>query len=114
MRVHVCVRIVAACAAAGTHMSMTRLGLTKGLHLLAHLTQDAQADANIYGGEARGKEVAEESEDEEMCRYCFEGSEEGELISPCKCQGGQKRVHLSCLRRWQRMVLVSQVCAWRG
>jgi hypothetical protein len=75
-------------------------------------TQDAQADANIDGGEARGKEAAEESEDEEMCRYCFEGSEEGELISPCKCQGGQKWVHLSCLRRWQRMVLVSQVCAW--
>ena len=36
------------------------------------------------------------------------GDADGELISPCKCMGGQKFVHLSCLRRWQRMVLVSQ------
>eukprot|EP00931_Biecheleriopsis_adriatica_P107621 TRINITY_DN81945_c0_g1_i1.p1 TRINITY_DN81945_c0_g1~~TRINITY_DN81945_c0_g1_i1.p1 ORF type:complete len:523 (+),score=99.44 TRINITY_DN81945_c0_g1_i1:84-1571(+) len=43
-----------------------------------------------------------------MCRYCFEGREAGELISPCKCAGGQKWVHLACLRRWQRGVLVSQ------
>ena len=49
----------------------------------------------------------EESE-EPMCRYCFEGADEGELLSPCKCSGGQKYVHLDCLRRWQRMALVSQ------
>ena len=49
-----------------------------------------------------------EEEGERMCRYCFEGEEEGPLISPCACKGGQKWVHLSCLRRWQRMVLVSQ------
>ncbi|CAE7241493.1 SSM4, partial [Symbiodinium necroappetens] len=27
-----------------------------------------------------------------------------ELISPCKCEGSQKYIHLSCLRRWQRTV----------
>lgn len=44
-----------------------------------------------------------------MCRFCFDGSpESGALISPCKCKGSQAFVHLSCLRRWQRMVLVSQ------
>lgn len=46
--------------------------------------------------------------EEKICRYCFDGEESGELISPCNCMGGQKYVHLSCLRRWQRMVLVSQ------
>eukprot|EP00747_Dinoflagellata_sp_TGD_P056993 gnl/TRDRNA2_/TRDRNA2_150393_c0_seq2.p1 gnl/TRDRNA2_/TRDRNA2_150393_c0~~gnl/TRDRNA2_/TRDRNA2_150393_c0_seq2.p1 ORF type:complete len:662 (+),score=136.32 gnl/TRDRNA2_/TRDRNA2_150393_c0_seq2:104-1987(+) len=46
--------------------------------------------------------------EEIACRYCFEGEEEGPLIAPCKCSGGQKWVHLSCLRRWQRGVLVSQ------
>eukprot|EP00964_Phaeocystis_antarctica_P096157 scaffold62516_cov58-Phaeocystis_antarctica.AAC.4 len=50
----------------------------------------------------------DDEEDEVLCRYCFEGPEAGELLSPCKCKGGQKWVHLSCLRRWQRMVLVSQ------
>ena len=49
-----------------------------------------------------------EDESERMCRYCFDGAEEGPLISPCACKGGQKWVHLECLRRWQRMVLVSQ------
>ncbi len=49
-----------------------------------------------------------EDEEELMCRYCFDGEEEGELLSPCNCSGGQKWVHLACLRRWQRMVLVQQ------
>eukprot|EP00971_Amphidinium_carterae_P111132 2201415-Amphidinium_carterae.1 len=26
---------------------------------------------------------------EKMCRYCFEGEDAGELISPCNCSGGQ-------------------------
>ena len=56
---------------------------------------------------APGLSVSSE-EDEKLCRFCFEGEEEGELIAPCACKGGQKWVHLSCLRRWQRMVLVSQ------
>ena len=49
-------------------------------------------------------------DDEQLCRFCFESAEEkGEaLISPCLCKGDQKYVHLSCLRRWQRAVLVSQ------
>lgn len=46
--------------------------------------------------------------DDAICRYCFDGGDDGELISPCNCRGGQKYVHLSCLRRWQRRVLVSQ------
>ena len=56
-----------------------------------------------------GKPPAEVDEDDEMlCRYCFEGTEAGPLISPCDCRGDQMYVHLSCLRRWQRTVLVSQ------
>lgn len=47
-------------------------------------------------------------EDDKLCRYCFEGEEDGPLISPCHCKGDQKYVHLACLRRWQRSVLVSQ------
>jgi hypothetical protein len=30
------------------------------------------------------------------------------LVSPCSCTGGQKWVHLKCLHRWQRSVLVTQ------
>ncbi|KAJ1462243.1 hypothetical protein M885DRAFT_506403 [Pelagophyceae sp. CCMP2097] len=52
--------------------------------------------------------AAMEADEERMCRYCFENDEEGDLIDPCACKGGQRWVHLKCLRRWQRMVLVSQ------
>mmetsp|Transcript_21799 Transcript_21799/g.36732 ORF Transcript_21799/g.36732 Transcript_21799/m.36732 type:complete len:555 (+) Transcript_21799:92-1756(+) len=48
------------------------------------------------------------NEEEKICRYCFDDNENESLISPCACSGGQKYVHLNCLRRWQRMVLVSQ------
>ena len=52
---------------------------------------------------------ADEEDDDEVCRYCFEGPEEGQMLSGiCACRGDQKHVHLDCLRRWQRMVLVSQ------
>jgi hypothetical protein len=50
----------------------------------------------------------EQEEEETICRYCLEDDESENLISPCACSGGQKFVHLNCLRRWQRMVLVSQ------
>lgn len=53
---------------------------------------------------------------EQICRICFAGAGEGgpegcegnpaaqQLISPCRCEGSQKHVHLGCLRRWQRAV----------
>eukprot|EP01006_Ploeotia_vitrea_P020805 TRINITY_DN53110_c0_g1_i1.p1 TRINITY_DN53110_c0_g1~~TRINITY_DN53110_c0_g1_i1.p1 ORF type:complete len:496 (+),score=42.93 TRINITY_DN53110_c0_g1_i1:19-1506(+) len=48
--------------------------------------------------------------EDKLCRICFESEEENseELIAPCKCSGSAKWIHMSCLRRWQRMVLVSQ------
>ena len=36
--------------------------------------------------------IIEEEEGERMCRYCFDGEEEGELIAPCACKGGQRWV----------------------
>ena len=47
------------------------------------------------------------------CRYCLDGpdadDEDGEMLKDiCACAGGQRYVHRRCLRRWQRMVLVSQ------
>eukprot|EP00391_Amoebophrya_sp_Ameob2_P002316 CAMPEP_0179000754 /NCGR_PEP_ID=MMETSP0795-20121207/10886_1 /TAXON_ID=88552 /ORGANISM="Amoebophrya sp., Strain Ameob2" /LENGTH=1054 /DNA_ID=CAMNT_0020693863 /DNA_START=607 /DNA_END=3770 /DNA_ORIENTATION=+ len=48
------------------------------------------------------------NQDEKICRFCFDDDTESPLISPCNCAGGQKYVHLECLRRWQRTVLVTQ------
>ena len=35
-----------------------------------------------------------------------EGDKNLKLISPCKCEGSQKYIHVSCLRKWQRTVLL--------
>mmetsp|Transcript_4766 Transcript_4766/g.7234 ORF Transcript_4766/g.7234 Transcript_4766/m.7234 type:complete len:431 (+) Transcript_4766:101-1393(+) len=52
--------------------------------------------------------AAFDDNEEKLCRYCFGDETDGPLISPCQCSGGQKYVHLDCLRRWQRMVIVNQ------
>ena len=57
--------------------------------------------------------MADDDDDEVVCRYCLDGpdadDEDGEMLKDiCACAGGQRYVHRRCLRRWQRMVLVSQ------
>ena len=76
--------------------------------------------------------MSSEAEDR-LCRICFESvssfrnwpdylsstcstewllflqdQSEDSLISPCICQGSQKYIHLSCLKTWQRTVLLNQ------
>ena len=46
-----------------------------------------------------------EEEEERLCRFCFDGEEEGELVAPCACKSGQRWVHLECLRKWQTAVM---------
>ena len=55
--------------------------------------------------------MGDAQDEERICRFCFEDETDRpdeRLIAPCACKGGQKYVHLSCLRRWQRMVVVDQ------
>ena len=40
------------------------------------------------------------------CRYCLVDS--GDLVAPCECKGSGQWVHLSCLRQWQKSVLLTQ------
>ncbi|KAM4626550.1 E3 ubiquitin-protein ligase MARCHF4 [Discoglossus pictus] len=35
-----------------------------------------------------------------LCRICFQGPEQGELLSPCRCDGSVKCSHQPCLIRW--------------
>lgn len=49
----------------------------------------------------------EDEEDDRICRFCFDGAAEGELVAPCSCAGGQKWVHLACLHKWQSGILKS-------
>lgn len=45
--------------------------------------------------------------EEPSCRFCFDDTSVGELISPCGCGGTQAFVHTSCLRHWQRIAQLS-------
>ena len=48
------------------------------------------------------------------CRICFcEGNFEGlnPLISPCKCSGSVKYIHLNCLRKWLTCKIITKISA---
>ncbi|XP_055059234.1 E3 ubiquitin-protein ligase MARCHF11 [Misgurnus anguillicaudatus] len=34
------------------------------------------------------------------CRICFQGAEQGELLSPCRCAGTVRHAHQHCLLKW--------------
>jgi len=45
-----------------------------------------------------------------LCRFCLEKDErKSALVSPCKCKGSQKYVHIHCLKRWQKTLLVERI-----
>ena len=86
-------------------LSLSRVdSRTSSINAMASLVADEETD------EAQQQQPEGEEEEERMCRYCLEDEDPAveKMISPCACKGGQKFVHLSCLRRWQRLVLVSQ------
>ncbi|KAK9719442.1 hypothetical protein K7432_004778 [Basidiobolus ranarum] len=71
-------------------------------------------DAESNSGEEKIKEKAESEdtkekiaaeEEEKQCRICYGGLDDepsfGKLISPCKCKGTMKYVHLQCLNSWR-------------
>lgn len=56
--------------------------------------EEEEGDQGIKAS-ATNPVVLDEDEDEPMCRYCFGGTEDGPLISPCLCAGGQKASNCS-------------------
>lgn len=47
-----------------------------------------------------------------ICYMCFDETEDDEnpLISPCKCSGDTKYVHVECLRKWHSAEADNQIC----
>jgi len=56
--------------------------------------------------------VAGVEEDTPVCYMCFddEHTEENPLITPCKCRGDTRYVHVGCLRKWHTAEADNQVC----
>ena len=45
----------------------------------------------------------EDDEEQDRCRICFGGRDDGPLVRPCACRGSAKCVHSACLETWRRM-----------
>lgn len=47
-----------------------------------------------------------------MCYMCFddEDTDDNPLISPCKCRGDTRYVHVGCLRKWHTAEADNQIC----
>ncbi|MCP9262293.1 hypothetical protein DINM_005573 [Dirofilaria immitis] len=41
-----------------------------------------------------------DANDSKICRYCLSDNDIGEWLTPCKCIGTMKWVHLSCFEQW--------------
>lgn len=56
--------------------------------------------------------VSGEMGDKPVCYMCFdeEDSDENPLITPCKCSGDTKYVHVECLRKWHTAEADNQIC----
>jgi hypothetical protein len=63
--------------------------------------------------EERQKQAKRTTEgDSPICYMCFdeEDTEDNPMITPCKCSGDTKYVHVECLRKWHTAEADNQVC----
>merc|ERR1712176_1097262 len=72
-------------------------------------------DESMEGRQIDRSNVTErdgENEDRPVCYMCFdeENSESNPLITPCKCTGDTKYVHVECLRKWHTAEADNQIC----
>lgn len=42
----------------------------------------------------------DEEDNDKICKYCLDGKNQIDLISPCDCEGTSKYVHQECLAQW--------------
>eukprot|EP00538_Stauroneis_constricta_P012943 CAMPEP_0119546802 /NCGR_PEP_ID=MMETSP1352-20130426/1054_1 /TAXON_ID=265584 /ORGANISM="Stauroneis constricta, Strain CCMP1120" /LENGTH=586 /DNA_ID=CAMNT_0007591529 /DNA_START=751 /DNA_END=2511 /DNA_ORIENTATION=- len=63
----------------------------------------------INNGDKAGME---EFGDKPVCYMCFdeEDTEKNPMITPCKCSGDTKFVHVECLRKWHTAEADNQIC----
>ncbi|XP_053571796.1 E3 ubiquitin-protein ligase MARCHF11 [Bombina bombina] len=49
------------------------------------------------------------------CKICFQGSEQGELLNPCRCDGSVRYTHQLCLLKWisERGSWTCELCCYR-
>jgi len=78
-------------------------------------TDGENSDDSMDGGAVKthqpsGGDAA--THDHPVCYMCFneEDTEENPMITPCKCSGDTKYVHVECLRKWHTAEADNQIC----
>jgi hypothetical protein len=75
-------------------------------------TDGENSDDSLDAEQAVSKDSAEAGNDNPVCYMCFddENTEENPMITPCKCSGDTKYVHVDCLRKWHTAEADNLVC----
>jgi hypothetical protein len=74
-------------------------------------TDGENSDDSISGVDAN-RPPATGADDVPVCYMCFddENTVENPLITPCKCRGDTRYVHVACLRKWHTAEADNQIC----
>ena len=63
---------------------------------------DTLASIRMASGTRSQRKRNREEKEEEQCRVCLEGEDDGPLVRPCACRGTSPWVHEHCLEHWRR------------
>mmetsp|Transcript_1817 Transcript_1817/g.2436 ORF Transcript_1817/g.2436 Transcript_1817/m.2436 type:complete len:611 (-) Transcript_1817:102-1934(-) len=75
-------------------------------------TDGENSEDESLDGRMAERSAKELTGDNPVCYMCFdeENSDENPLITPCKCIGDTKYVHVECLRKWHTAEADNQIC----
>ncbi|GLE00207.1 hypothetical protein PINS_up008934 [Pythium insidiosum] len=74
-------------------------------------TDDDNGDAS-GNDESKPRASLQRQSTSAVCYVCYDESEDDNpLISPCKCAGDTKYIHLNCLKRWNTNGEKNEICA---
>jgi len=78
---------------------------------LAETDGENSDDESLREAMDRSSQIGEHG-DNPVCYMCFdeENTDENPLITPCKCSGDTKFVHVECLRKWHTAEADNQIC----
>nr|XP_010586577.1 E3 ubiquitin-protein ligase MARCH11 [Loxodonta africana] len=62
-----------------------------------------------------GDQRAGHQHQQPICKICFQGAEQGELLNPCRCDGSVRYTHQLCLLKWisERGSWTCELCCYR-
>ncbi|XP_049624978.1 E3 ubiquitin-protein ligase MARCHF11 [Suncus etruscus] len=67
------------------------------------------------GGGGGDQRAGHQHHHQPICKICFQGAEQGELLNPCRCDGSVRYTHQLCLLKWisERGSWTCELCCYR-